>query len=87
MGPRIEHASVVACLLLGQVVGHFGLRWANGFWNFLPDKSSWLVTIGLIAGLVAYFAILWIVIGLILLAGRFGFIDLKDYNSKYPGMR
>ena len=87
MGPRIEHASVVAFLLLGQFIGHFGLRWTNSVWHFLPDKSGWLTTTGIVLGVVAYFAILWVVIGLIFLAGRFGLIDLEKYNKKYPGMR
>ena len=87
MGPRIEHASVIAFLLLGQFIAHFGLRWANAVWQFLPEQSAWLTTIGIVLGLITYFAILWFVIGVIFLAGRIGLIDLAEYNKKYPGMR
>lgn len=87
MGPHIEHAAVVTFVLLGQFIGHFALRWANGSWHFLPETSRWLITLGIAAGLVAYFAILWMMIGLILLAGRLGLVDLEVNNLEHPGKR
>ena len=72
MGPRIEHAAVVGFVLLGQFIGHFLLRRANGLWHFIPDKSVWVPVVGIALGLVAYFVILWVIVGVILLAGKCG---------------
>lgn len=87
MGPRIEHASVVVFIILGQGLGHLAVRMANQRWHLLPDSSGWLVATGIVVGLVAYPAIIWGFMGLVILAGKCGFIDLDSYNRRHPGMQ